>query len=111
MPATPHQTTVSSVIDELRTKKQDHEFLITHQGLSAGTGKFYNPDELKITRTYHFEERTNPSYSSILYLIETNDGLKGYSLDAYGAYKNFRDEKYETFITKVSVQNEGTEEL
>lgn len=102
MPATPCETTVSSVIEELRSKKQDHEFLVTHQGLSAGTGKFYNPEELKITKTYHFEERTNPSYSSILYLIETNDGLKGYSLDAYGAYKNLRDEKYEAFIEKVS---------
>jgi hypothetical protein len=111
MPA-PHQTTVSSVIEELRSKKQDNEFLVTHQGLSAGTGKFYHPDELKITKTYRFEERSNPSYSSILYLIETNDGLKGYSLDAYGAYKNFADEKFETFITKVCVQSqEGTGEL
>lgn len=106
MPATPNQTTVSSVIEELRSKKQDLEFLVTHQGLTACTGKYYSPEELKIVRTYHFAEKTNPSYSSILYLIETNDGLKGYSLDAYGAYKNSKDEKFETFITKVCVQSE-----
>jgi hypothetical protein len=107
MPLTPQQITVSSVIEELRSKKHDHEFLITHQGLTAGTGKFYNPEELKITQTYRFEERSNPSFSSILYLIETNDGLKGYNLDAYGAYDNYKDDVYGSFIKNIPA---GTKE-
>jgi hypothetical protein len=106
MPSTPQQLTVSSVIEDLRSRKHAHEFLMTHQGLSAGTGKFYNPGELKIIRTYRFEEESNPSYSSILYVIETNDGLKGYSLDAFGSYHNNKDVNYENFMNEISAEEE-----
>ncbi|HAV55733.1 MAG TPA: phosphoribosylpyrophosphate synthetase, partial [Aequorivita sp.] len=32
-----------------------------------------------------FEGMTNPGDNTILYLIETNDGIKGLLVDAYGA--------------------------
>jgi hypothetical protein len=57
--------------------------MMTHQSFTAGRRKFYIPRDLKIIKTYFFGGLTNPS-SSIPYLIETNDGLKGYSWDAYG---------------------------
>jgi hypothetical protein len=101
MPLTPRQNTVSSVIEQLRSEKHHHEFLLTHQGLSTGTGRFYDAGELRIVKTYHFEERSNPSHSSILYVIETNDGLKGYSLDAYGGITNDGDHPHERFLKTI----------
>ena len=106
----PLMTTVSSILEKLRAKKQDHEFLMTHMGLTAGKGKFYNPEDLKIIRTYCFKDASSPSKESILYLLETNDGLKGYSLDAYGAYSNYKDERYNGFIKKIPSE-EREEEL
>lgn len=110
MPATPRETTVSSILEELRSKKHDHEFLVTHQGLSSGTGKFYAPDELTITKTYRFKERSNPSFSSVLYLIETNDGLKGYSLDAFGGFSK-NNEGFNGFIEKIKNEDEHKEDV
>jgi hypothetical protein len=102
MTSTPKEiTTVSTVLEKLHAKKQDHEFIITHQGFTAGRGKFYHPEDLKIIKTYFFDGSSNPSASSILYLIETNDGLKGYSLDAYGAYNRYKDEVYSRFIKEI----------
>lgn len=97
-------TTVSSVLEKLHDKKEDHEFIMTHQGFTVGRGKFYNPKDLKIVKTYFFDGLTNPSSSSILYLLETNDGLKGYSLDAYGAYNNNKDDRYSRFIKDIPAE-------
>ena len=100
-----NMTTLSSILEKLRIKKQDHEFKMTPDGFTADKGKFYNPEDLKIIKTYRFEGDSNPSDSCILYLIEANDGLIGYSIDAYGVYSNHDDEKYDDFIRKVPVED------
>ena len=97
-------TTLSSVLERLRIKKQDNEFRMTDEGFHAGKGKYYKPEELTIIKTYRFEGESNPSDSCILYLIQANDGLIGYSIDAYGAYSN-QDEKYDDFIRQVKVED------
>src|SRR4051812_11194357 len=101
MRISPQGTTVSSILEKLRNKNYDLEFQMTHQGLSSGKGKFYNPEELRIIKTFNFEESSSPSHSSILYVIETNDGETGYSLDAYGAFKNYKNEIHEDFFNKI----------
>ena len=81
-------TTLSSVLEKLRINKQDHEFKMVKDGFSTDNKKTYLPEDLKIIATYRFEGDSDPSDSSILYVIEANDGLVGYSIDAYGAYSN-----------------------
>lgn len=99
-------TTLAAVLEDLRLKKQDNEFRWTDEGFTAGKGKIYQPEDLTITRTYRFEGESDPADSSILYLIEANDGLIGYSLDAYGMYSNHDGEEgYDNFIRKITVQN------
>jgi hypothetical protein len=99
-------TTLSSVMERLRLKKLDNEFRWTPDGFTAGKGKFYQPNELTIIKTYRFEGESNPSDMEILYLIEANDGLIGYSLDAYGAYSNHEGEEgYDNFIRQIPVSN------
>jgi hypothetical protein len=73
-------TTLSAVLENLRLKKEDHEFRWTPEGFTAGKGKIYQPEDLKITKTYRFEGDSDPSDSSIVYVIEANDHLVGYSL-------------------------------
>ena len=98
-------TTLSVILEKLRIKKQDNEFRMTDKGFGTESGKVYQPEDLKIIRTYRFEGESDPSDSSILYLIEANDGLIGYSIDAYGVYSNHEDEKYDDFIRKVAVED------
>ncbi|MEO5947474.1 MAG: hypothetical protein ABIP79_11710 [Chitinophagaceae bacterium] len=101
--ATP-MTTLVSVLEKLRKRNQDIEYTMTAEGFSAGKNKFYNPEELIIIKTYRFEGDSDPADSTILYLIEAQDGLIGYSIDAYGAFSN-HEPSYDEFIKKIKVED------
>lgn len=104
-------STVSTVLEKLRLKKRDNEFRMSPEGFTTGNGKFYEPNDLKIIRTYRFEGESDPSDSSIIYLIEANDGLIGYSLDAYGVYSEHNDDGYDDFIRKIPVDERDDQQL
>jgi hypothetical protein len=104
-------TTLSSVLERLRIKKHDNEFRMTEEGFTAGKGKTYQPEDLKIIRTYRFEGNSDPADSSVVYLIEANDGLVGYSLDAFGAYSDHEEEGYDEFIRNIPVEEHSEESI
>ncbi len=104
-------TTLSSVLEKLRIKRQDNEFKITPEGFSIGIGKVYKPEELKIIRTYRFEGDSDPADSVALYLIEASDGMIGYSMDAYGVYSNHDDDGYDAFIRKIPVEERDEQQI
>ena len=63
------------------------DFKATDEGLiSLRTDKLYSPQEVMIKNYYRFEGASDPDDMSILYAIETNDGVKGTLVDAYGPY-------------------------
>jgi len=97
-------TTLSQVIEKLRLKRQDNEFILTQEGFTIGNGKYYQPLDLKIIRTYRFEGESDPSDASILYVMEARDGTIGYSVDAYGAFSNHDDVDYNGFILNIPVE-------
>src|SRR5258708_22738508 len=78
-------TTSSEILEKLRVKHMDNEFRWTPKGFTTPNGKTYRPEDLEIVRTLRFEGESDPSDMEILYIMKTNDGLFGYSLDAYGA--------------------------
>jgi hypothetical protein len=95
-------TSSSQVLETLRQKKMDNEFRWATDGFTAGKGKNYQPGELEIIKTFRFEGESDPSYSEILYVIRANDGLIGYSLDAYGAESSHGSEEgYDNFIRQI----------
>lgn len=97
-------TTLSAVLEKLRIKKQDNEFRMSAEGFGIGNGKFYTPDQLKIIKTYRFEGPSDPSDSSVVYVIEAENGLIGYSMDAYGVYSDHEDDGYDDFIRKIPME-------
>ncbi|MET0299217.1 MAG: hypothetical protein ABW036_05630 [Flavitalea sp.] len=99
-------TTVTSVLEKLRLKKMDNEFRLENGKFQAGRGKSYGPDELTIIKTFRFEGESDPSDSSIIYIIEAADGLIGYSMDSYGVYSDHDGEEgYDNFIRQIKVEN------
>lgn len=104
-------TTISTVLEKLRVKKYDNEFRVTPEGFTPGNNKYYQPEDLKIIRTYRFEGESDPSDSAIIYLLEANDGLIGYSLDAYGVYSDHIDDGYDDFIRKVPVEERDEQQI
>ncbi|HVY76053.1 MAG TPA: hypothetical protein VG890_14565 [Puia sp.] len=102
-------TTLSQVIETLRVRRMDNEFRFESEGMTIGNGKFYQPGDLQIIRTYRFEGESDPADSAILYLIEALDGTVGFIADTYGAYSNFEDAQYNDFIHKIK-ENERDEQ-
>jgi len=76
---------------------------VTRQGLYSGSkDKTYLPAEVSIIDFYRFEGQSDPGDNSIMYVIETKDGVKGTLVDAYGAYA---DEQVNKFIADVEEIN------
>lgn len=104
-------TTVTSVLEKLRIKKQDNEFKLEPEGFTIGNGKFYKPEDLKIIKVYRFEGESDPSDSNIIYIIEAKDGLIGYNMDAYGVYSDHDDEGYADFIRKIPTEGRDEQQI
>lgn len=105
-----HMTTLTSVLEKLRVNRQDNEFTMTEEGFNCNSTKIYQPEDLTIIKTYRFEGESDPSDSAILYLIQANDGLVGYSIDTYGAYSNNAD-GYDDFIKKIRMEDRDDQEI
>ncbi|MFN4248528.1 MAG: hypothetical protein ACK4EY_12425 [Flavipsychrobacter sp.] len=95
--------TISMVLNSLKNKGQDNEFLIAKSGAILLCGKRYKNSEISIIHIYRFEEDTDPAEQAIIYLIKTNDGIIGYSLDAYGVYTNHGNDGFSTAIRKMNM--------
>src|ERR1700712_3302086 len=76
---------------------------VTKQGLYVeAKDETYTPAEVRIIDFYRFEGQSDPADNSIMYVVETADGLKGTLVDAYGAYA---DENVNKFMTEVEEIN------
>ena len=94
--------TVSSILNDLRLKNQDNEFVVNTDGVITLKDKIYGQHEIKIIKTYRFEGESDPGDEAIIYLVEANDGMVGYSLDAYGVYTNHPDDGYADLIHSLA---------
>lgn len=97
-------TTLTQVLEKLRLKHKDNEFVLTEEGFTIGNGITYKPEDLTIIKTYRFEGASDPADNTILYLMQANDGILGYSIDAYGVYSNHEGHNYDEFIKKIPVE-------
>jgi hypothetical protein len=84
-PTAPYLKTLVEVHTKLLADGYKEEFTVSDNLLKAlSSGKQYSPAEVKIINFFRFEGQTDPADSSILYVLETNDGVKGTLVDAYG---------------------------
>ncbi|MCH8534692.1 MAG: phosphoribosylpyrophosphate synthetase [Flavobacteriaceae bacterium] len=78
--------TLSERINELKNEGFTEDFDIKDDAIVNYKRKTsYNADQVSILQHFRFEGETNPSDSSIMYVIETNDGKKGTLVDGYGS--------------------------
>ena len=90
---------LSSCVRRMKGEGYTEDFQVTSKGLtSPDKSKTYKPDQVKIVNFYRFEGESDPGDNNILYVIETNDGIKGTLVDGYGAYS---DENVSKFIVEV----------
>ncbi len=61
-----------------------------------------SPEDFEVVEVYRFEGMTDPADSSVLYAIESTDGLKGMLVNAYGVYANTASAE---LIAKLDIKN------
>jgi hypothetical protein len=66
------------------------------------TGKSYDANDLMIIEYHRFEGMSNPGDSSVIFAVESNDGIFGTIVSSYGAYA---DPKLLDFLNKVRIKN------
>jgi hypothetical protein len=87
--------TLSEATNKAAQKGFTESFKVVGKGLTTeAEEKFYAPEDIKIDNFFRFEGYSDPMDNAILYLIETNDGMKGTLIDAYGAYADAKLSKY-----------------
>ena len=104
--------TLSSVMNKAIGAGYTEDFEMTETGLKApSNGHYYQPDQVRIANFYRFEGETDPSDSSILYVLETNDDIKGLLINAYGAYANHRIGEFIKQVEEMSkvIKNHNTD--
>ncbi len=103
----PHMKSLSMLSNKMVLDGYDNDFKITDKGLkSLKTEKIYQPDQINVINFFRFEGQSDPNDNTIMYVIETSDGLKGTLVDAYGAYA---DRKVSEFMSQVeSIQKKTT---
>lgn len=95
----PHMKSLASVTNKMVLDGYDDDFKISDKGLrSLKTEKVYQPEDVNVINFFRFEGQSDPNDNTILYVIETNDGLKGTLVDAYGPYA---DRKLSEFMQQV----------
>ena len=79
------------------------DFVAGERGLlSLQKERIYDAGQVSIVNFFRFEGASDPADNTILYVIETNDGLKGTLVDAYGSYA---DTKVTSFMSQIEEIN------
>ena len=102
----PHMKSLALCINRMVLDGYADDFKIVNNGLkSLKTEKIYNPEEVHVINYFRFEGQSDPNDNTIMYVIETADGLKGTLVDAYGPYADVKVSEFmqqvESFEKKV----------
>jgi len=81
--------TLSEAIRDLESRGYTHDFNLAENCIECkAIHKKVGPEYFKILEVYRFDGMTNPDDESVVYAIETSNGLKGTLTDAYGTYSD-----------------------
>jgi hypothetical protein len=97
----PYMRSLTSCLTRIVSDGYTEDFKVTDTGLEALQKHHnYTPNEIQVVNFYRFEGESDPDDNAILYVIETNDGIKGTLVDSYGTYN---DSKIAQFMQDVTV--------
>lgn len=79
-------TTLSEATDDLRHRGFTTDLEACGDHLTDAQRAFQlRPEDFSIVEVYRFEGDSDPTDMTVVYAIESKDGLKGQLVDAYGA--------------------------
>lgn len=94
--------TISECMNRLKGEGYTEDFSVQDNMLRAASAeKSFRPAEVTVIATFRFEGESDPGDNSIIYVIETESGIKGLLTDAYGAYADDRVAKFMMHVQKL----------
>ncbi len=95
-------TNMVEAIEELKKRGFTANFEFLDQTFrDVDSGRTFKADELTIVEHHRFEGASDPDDMSVVYAMESDDGLKGVIADAFGLYAN---PDLGGFLEKVTTQ-------
>lgn len=100
--------TLSQVLAKLAARNVTQEFCMNDAGEMKllDNGETYQPQDLKILRSYRFEADSSPEDNAVLYVAQATDGNIGMIIDSYGAQSNYEGADFDTFIRDIPVEED-----
>jgi hypothetical protein len=96
---TEEMKSLASCLNKLVLDGYTEDFKAAERGLlSLQSERIYEPGQVRVVNFFRFEGPSDPADNTILYVIETMDGVKGTLVDAYGSYA---DAKITSFMEEV----------
>jgi hypothetical protein len=97
-------TNMVEAIEELTKRGFTANFEFLDQTFrDVDSGRTFKSDELTIVEHHRFEGASDPDDMSVVYAIESDDGLKGIVADAFGLYA---DPDLGGFLERVKIREE-----
>jgi hypothetical protein len=97
--------TLSERMNVLKKKGYDEEFKIAGNKMQTADGaQSFGPDQIKINEHFRFEGESDPGDMTVLYAIETENGIKGVLIDGFGTYS---DPDNLAFMQKIRELHKG----
>ncbi|HEU5193825.1 MAG TPA: hypothetical protein VFW70_03710 [Methylomirabilota bacterium] len=81
-----HMTSESGVIERLERDGFTEQFTVRDGALHSRGGATFAPQDVTIREFGRYEGVSNPSDESVVYAIESRDGVRGTLVDAFGVY-------------------------
>jgi hypothetical protein len=79
--------TVLDALNDLKKRGYTYDFnLKGNEMYCNGLNKAYSPKHLKAKEVYRFEGPSDPDEEAVVFAIETDDGIKGSFVSAFGTY-------------------------
>jgi hypothetical protein len=108
----PDLKTLQACLQKMISLGFTDDFKATDEGLvSLRTEKVYAPADVKIANFFRFEGPSDPDDMSILYAIETNDGVKGTLVDAYGTYASPEVNEFILEVERISKKTDISDKI
>lgn len=95
--------TLSEATNGLRERGYTLDFNLKENCIRCHTEDLeLSPEDFEVVEVHRFEGMSNPDDNSIVYAIESTDGLKGVLVNAYGVYA---DEASDEIIAKLNIKH------
>lgn len=91
----PYMKSLVTCLNRMINDGFTEDFKVNESELEAlQHSKVYTPERIQVVNFFRFEGASDPDDNAILYVIETDDGVKGTLIDAYGIYNDSRITKF-----------------